>query len=102
MPMIREWQNSLRQQKSTSAPKGRSAHVILSYKVGIKAHIKAVMTEIEADLKGEGFLKIVRGIGLKPWVVIAIIVLVLVYEKLIFTPLIYVNATLLGFKKLSV
>jgi hypothetical protein len=58
--------------------------------------------EVEADLKGEVFLEIVRGIGFEPWVIIAIIVLVTVYEKLIFTPLIYVNATLLGFKKLNV
>ena len=53
---------------------------VLSYKVGIKADIEAVMTECEADLKVEVFLKIVRGIGLEPWVIVAIIVFVLIYE----------------------
>ena len=100
--MIREWQNSLRQQKSTPPQRVRVLTYILSYKVGIKADIEAVMPQCEADLKGEVFLESVRGITFEAWVVIAIIVLVLVYEKLIFTPLIYVNATLLGFKKLSV
>ena len=38
------------------------------------------MTECEADLKGEVFLESVRGITFEAWVVIAIIVLVLVYE----------------------
>jgi hypothetical protein len=60
------------------------------------------VTEVEADLKGEVFLKIVRGIGLEPWVVIAKIELVPIYEKLIFTPLIHIYPTLLGFKKLGV
>ena len=100
--MIREWRNSLRQQKSTSTRKVEVLTYILSYKVGIKADIKAVMTECKADLKCEIFLEAVNHIRLEAWVVVAIIVLVLIYEKLVFTPLIYINATLLGFKKLGI
>jgi hypothetical protein len=88
--------------KSTPATKGRSANAILSYKVGIKAHVEAVMTQCEADFKGEIFLKIVRSLTFETWVIVAIIILVLIYEKLIFTPLIYINATLFGFKKLGI
>ena len=60
------------------------------------------MTECEADLKCEVFFKAVYHIRLETWVMVAVIVLVLIYEKLVFTPLIYINATLLGFKKLGI
>ena len=100
--MIREWQNSLRQQKSTSAPKGRSANVILSYKIGIEAHIEAVMPQCEADLKSDILVKAVYHISLETWVIIAVIVLVLIDKQLIFATVIYVYTMLLGFFKLVI
>ena len=100
--MIREWQNSLRQQKSTSVPKGRSANVILSYKVGIKAHIKAVMTECEADLECKVFFKAVNHIRLEAWVMVAVIVFVFIYEQLKLATLVHIHATLFCILQLGV
>ena len=60
------------------------------------------MTEVEADLKGEVFFKIVRSVAFEMGVIVAIIELFPTNEKLIFTPLIHIYATLLGFKKLGV
>ena len=69
---------------------------ILSNKVGIKAHIKAVMTEVEADLKGEVFFKAVYHIGLEAWVMVAVIVFVFIYEQIKLATLVHIHATLLG------
>ena len=94
--MIREWRNSLGQQKSTPPQRVRVLTYILSYKVGIKADIEAVMTECEADLKGDVFLETVNHIRLEAWVMVAIIVLVLIYENLKLATLVHIHATLLG------
>ena len=75
---------------------------ILSYKVGIEADIEAVMPQCKADLKGEVFFKIMRSVAFEVGVIVAIIEPFPTNEKLIFTPLIHIYATLLGFKKLGV
>ena len=94
--MIRKWRNSLGQQKSTPPQRVRVLTYILSYKVGIKAHVEAVMTECEADLKGDVFLETVNHIRLEAWVMVAVIVLVLIYEQLKLATLVHIHATLLG------
>ena len=100
--MIREWRNSLRQQKAPPPRKVEVLTYILSYKVGIEADIEAVMTECEADLKGDVFLETVNHIRLEAWVMVAIIVLVLIYEKLKLATVILIYATLLGILQLGV
>ena len=54
------------------------------------------MTECEADLKCEVFFKAVNHIRLEAWVMVAIIVLALIYEKLKLATLVHIHATLLG------
>ena len=60
------------------------------------------MTECEADLKGEIFFKAVYRIRLEAWVMVAIIVLVLIYEQIKLVTSVHISTTLLGILQLGV
>ena len=74
----------------------------LPYEVGIKTDIQTIMTECEADLKGDLLVEAVYYIGLEAWVLIAVIVLVLVDEQLKLATAVHVHASLLGILQLGV
>ena len=66
--------------KAPLPQRGEVLTYISSNKVGIKAHIKAVVTECEADLKGNILVKAVYHIPFEARIVIAVIVLIPIYE----------------------